>query len=110
MAKRVRRGVDTWGTIRSMIGPELERFRARYPRSRRRALLEVLAAAAAAEDAAALVEAGAEYFALTSAVPPGCYAECPARVPRYFLAGQRVGGRKRGEAWSIHPYHYQVWR
>jgi hypothetical protein len=29
MAKRPRRGVDTWGAIRSMVGPELERFRAR---------------------------------------------------------------------------------
>jgi hypothetical protein len=108
MARRPRRGVDTWGAIRSMIAPELERFRARYPRSRRRAVLEALAAAA--EDTAALVEAGAEYFALTSAVPPRCYAERPAREPRYFLAGQRARGRRRDEAWSIHPYNYQVWR
>jgi hypothetical protein len=108
MAKR--QGVDTWGTIRSMITPELERFRTRYPRSRRRLLLEKLHQAAMAEDAAALVGAGKAYFTLTSVVPPGCYAECPTRTQRYFLSGQRVSGRKRQEEWSIHPYHYQVWR
>lgn len=105
-----RRGVDTWGTIRSMIAPELERFRTRYPHSRRRSILEQISAAAVAEDTAALVAAGIEYFAQTAVVPPGCYAECPSRLQRYFLSGQRVNGRRRGENWSIYPYNYQVWR
>jgi hypothetical protein len=110
MPGRLRRGVDTWGTIRSMIEPELCRFRKRYPASRRRTILEALAEAASLEDAPALVAAGVDYFRLTSTVPPGCYAECPTRKDRYFFSGQQVGGRKRGETWTVHPYHYQVWR
>jgi hypothetical protein len=110
MAMRARRGVDTWGAIRAMISPELARFRVRYPRSRRRAILEAMAKAADDENANALIAAGTEYFALTAVVPPGCYAQCQTREPRYFLAGQRVNRRRRSEAWSLHPYHYQVWR
>lgn len=110
MESRIRRGVDTWRAIRSMVTPELERFRARYPHSRRRLILERLQAAAVAEDPGALVAAGTDYFAFTSVVPPGCYADFPGREARYYLAGERVSGRKRGEEWSIHPYDYQVWR
>src|SRR5687768_14942256 len=108
MAKRVRRGIDQWGTIRSMIAPALAHFRGRYPQSRRRAILEALAEAAAAEDEARLIRAGTAFFALTRVVPPGCYAHCPTREPKYFLAGERITGTRRGEAWSVQPYNYMV--
>lgn len=109
MAERDARGVDTWGSIRSMIEPELRKFRNRYPRSRRRALLETMARAARAEDALALTAAGHAYFALTAKVPPGCYVHCPTHDPAYYLSGEQVT-RRRNEPWTIHPYHYQVWR
>ena len=102
--------IDLWQTIRSMIAPELERFRVRYPRSRRREILETMHVAAVAEDTGGLAAAGADYFAFTSVVPPGCYAECPQREAKYFLAGERISGRMPGEQWSIHPYNHQVWR
>jgi hypothetical protein len=110
MGSRTKRGVDTWEVIRSMVGSELERFRTRYPHSRRRHILERLHAAAVDENEAELIAAGRDYFTFTAIVPPGCYATCPSRAEQCYLGGERVSGRKRGEAWAIRPYNYQVWR
>lgn len=110
MGQARKRGVDIWEAIRGMIAPVLERWRKRYPGSRRRVLLERLMAAANAEDPAELMTAGEEFLALTGEVPPGFYVESRTLPPRYLLSGQRVVGRRRGEDWAIHPYHPQVWR
>jgi hypothetical protein len=92
-----------------MIDPELIRYRARFPRSRRRAILEEMADAARREDEGALAESGSRYLRLTRTVPPGCYAVCPSRQPSHHLAGEPVS-RRRGEVWSVHRFSPQVWR
>jgi hypothetical protein len=97
MVNRVRRGIDTWATILSMIAPELTRFQARYPRSRRCGILEALAQAAEEQDEHKLIRAGEAFFALTRVVPPGCYARCSTRQQVYLLSGERINGRKRRE-------------
>jgi len=92
-----------------MIAPELDRYRSRYPGSRRLAILEAMAAAAQPEDGQAMAHSGMDYLRLTRTIPPGCYAVCESRKPSYFLAGEVVK-RRRGEVWVIYLYSPQVWR
>ena len=110
LGKRERIMAGVWSAVRSMIEPELARYRDRYPTSRRRAILEAMMEAARREDDDALVLAGADYFRLTRIIPPGCYAICRTRDPSYRLSGERIPGPFRGEDWSIQRFSPQVWR
>jgi hypothetical protein len=108
--KRDRVMAEIWTAVRHMIEPELLRYRTRFPRSRRRAILEEMAAAAQREDEGGLAESGLRYLRLTRTVPPGCYAVCRRRQQsHYYLAGEPVT-RRRGDAWSVHRFSPQVWR
>jgi hypothetical protein len=107
--KRNRIIAEIWDAVRHMIEPELLRYRTRFPRSCRRAILEEMALAALREDEGALAESGLRYLGLTRTVPPGCYAVCLTRQPSHYLAGEPVS-RRRGEVWSIHRFSPQVWR
>lgn len=107
--KRARIMAGIWNAVRQMIEPELLRYRARFPRSRRRAILDDMADAARQEDEGALVEAGMRYLCLVRIVPPGCYAVCQTRAKTHYLAGEPVR-RRKGEVWSVYRFSPQVWR
>ena len=104
--ERIMNGV--WSAVESMIAPELDRYRKRYPKSRRRALLETMHQAALTRDEEELTQAGGEYMKLTSLVPPGCYAICDTRSPSHYLTGERIPNRKRGEIWRVYRHSPQV--
>jgi hypothetical protein len=101
---------NIWSAIRGMIAPELTRFRKSYQKSPRLPILESMHAAAVAEDAAALCRAGHEFLRLTGVAPPGCYVILRSEPSTFFLAGERVRGRKRGIDCEVYYYHPQVWR
>jgi hypothetical protein len=103
-------GVDVWRCIREMILPELARYRQRFPRSRRRRILERMWKGALREESGPLLAAATDYFRLTSIVPPGCWASDTEQPAEFALAGQRISGRGRCQRWRMELYDYQRWR